>query len=113
MIYVVRQESHRVGLENHEADGGTQMVDTESGPDLGVPEEADHLHLVHIPERVEDKGKARWMVYGGQRKGTELRVYGQPLQMLAHVRRGLEVPEVRRYLDQQVRLDCNSQILCD
>ena len=52
VIHLVKQESHRAGLQNHEADGAAQVVHKEQEPEWRVPERKEHLHLVHIPPRV-------------------------------------------------------------
>ena len=92
VIHLVKQESHRAGMWNHEADGAAQAVDKEQEPEWRVPESKGHLHLVHIPPRV-----------GEEDRGTqELRVYPQPVHMLAKVRGGPEVVELNEYLDGKV-----------
>ena len=55
VIHLVKQESHRAGVGNHEADGAAQAVDKEQEPEWGVPERRDHLHLIHIPPRRGDE----------------------------------------------------------
>ena len=82
IIHLVRQESHRAGVGNHEADGAAQAVDKEQEPEWRVPERKEHLHLVHIPLRAGEEEKARWVVEGDRGK-QELRVYPQPVHMLA------------------------------
>ena len=62
VIHLVKQESHRAGLGNHEADGAAQAVVKEQTPEWRVPERKEHLHLVHIPPRVREEEKARWVV---------------------------------------------------
>ena len=62
VIHLVKQESHRAGVGNHEADGAAQAVDKEQEPEQRVPESKEHLHLVHIPPRVGEEEKARWVV---------------------------------------------------
>ena len=52
VIHVVKQESNRAGLGNHEADGAVQAVDKEREPEWRVPERKEQLHPVHIPPRV-------------------------------------------------------------
>ena len=64
VMHLVKQESHRAGMGNHEADGAAEMVDTEREPDWRVPERTGHLHLVHIPPRAGNKEKAQWVVEG-------------------------------------------------
>ena len=66
-----------------------------------MPEGKKHLHLVHIPPRVEEEEKARW-VAGEDRGKRELRVYPQPVHMLAQVRGGPEVVELNEYLEGKV-----------
>ena len=43
VIHLVKEESHRAGLGNHEADGAAQAVDKEQKPDWKVPERKKHL----------------------------------------------------------------------
>ena len=62
VIHLVKQESHRAGVGNHEADGAAQAVDKEQEPEWRVPESKEHLDLVHIPPRVGEEVKARWVV---------------------------------------------------
>ena len=90
VIHPVKQESHRAGVGSHEADGAAQAVDKEQGPEWKVPERKEHLYLVHIPPRVGEEEKARWVVEEDRGK-RELRVYPQPVHMLAQVRGGPEV----------------------
>ena len=101
VIHLVEQESHRAGVQNHEANGAAQAVDKEQEPEWRVPDGRDHLHLIHIPPRVGDEERARWVVEEdrGRRK---LRVYPQPVHMLAQVRGGPEVVELSRYLEGKV-----------
>ena len=101
VIHLVRQESHRAGVGNHEADGAAQAVDKEQEPVWRVPEREEHLHLVHIPPRVGEEEKARWVVEEDRGK-QELRVYPQPVHMLAQVQRGPEVVELNKYLEGKV-----------
>ena len=101
VIHLVKQESHRAGVGNHEADGAAQAVDKEQEPEWRVPERKEHLHLVHIPPRVGDEEKARWVVEEDRGK-QELRVYPQPVHMLAQVRGGPEVVELNEYLEGKV-----------
>ena len=101
IIHLVKQESHRVGVVNHEADGAAQAVDKEQEPGWRVPERKEHLHLVHIPPRVGNEENARWVVEEDRGK-QELRVYPQPVHMLAQVRGGLEVVELNEYLEGKV-----------
>ena len=93
VIHLVKQESHRAGVGNHEADGAAQAVDKEQEPEWRVPERKEHLHLVHMPPRVKEEQKARWVVEQ-DRGQQELRVYPQPVHMLAQVERGPEVVEL-------------------
>ena len=65
---LVKQESHRAGVGNHEADGAAQAVDKEQEPEWRVPERKEHLHLVHIPPRIGEEEKVRWVIGGGQRQ---------------------------------------------
>ena len=62
VIHLVKQESHRAGVGNHEADGAAQAVDKEQEPEWRVPERNKHLHSVHIRPRVGDEERARWVV---------------------------------------------------
>ena len=101
VIHLVKQESHIAGVGNHEADGAVQAVDKERKPEWRVPERKEHLHLVHIPPRVGEEEKARWLVEEDRGK-QELRVYPQPVHMLAQVRGGLEVVELNEYLEGKV-----------
>ena len=101
VIHLVKQESHRAGVGNHEADGAAQAVDKEQQPEWRVPEIKEHLHLVHIPPRVGDKEKARWALEEDRGK-QEPRVYSQPVHMLAQVRGGPEVVELNEYLQGKV-----------
>ena len=101
VIHLVKQESHRAGVGNHEADGAAQAVDKEQEPEWRVPDRKGHLHLVHIPPRVGDEEKARWVVEEDRGK-QELRVYPQPVHMLAQVRGGPEVVELNEYLEGKV-----------
>ena len=84
VIHLVTQQSHRPELGNHEADGAAQAVDKEQEPEWKVPERREHLHLLHIPPRVEEEEKARWVVEEDREK-RELRVHPQPVHMLAQV----------------------------
>ena len=101
VIHLVKQESHRAGVGNHEAHGAAQAVDKEQEPEWRVPESKEHLHLVHIPPRVGEEEEARWVVEEDRGK-QELRVYPQPVHMLAHVRGGPEVVELNEYLEGKV-----------
>ena len=101
VIHLVKQESHRAGVGNHEADGAAQAVDKEQEPEWRVPESKGHLHLVHIPPRVGEEEKARSVVEEDRGK-QELRVYPQPVHMLAQVRGGPEVVELNEYLEGKV-----------
>ena len=87
VIHMVKQESHRGGVGNHEADGAAKAVDKQQEPEWRVPERGDHLHLIHIPPRVGDEERARWVVEE-DRGRRELRVYPHRVHMLAHVRGG-------------------------
>ena len=101
VIHHVKEESHRAGVGNHVADGAAQAVDKLQEPDWRVPERKEHLHFVHIPPRVGDEEKARWVVEEDRGK-QELRVYPQPVHMLAQVRGGPEVVELNEYLEGKV-----------
>ena len=101
VIHLLKQESHRAGVGNHEADGAAQAVDKEQEPEWRVPERKEHLHLVHIPPRVGEEEKARWVVEEDRGK-RELSVYPQPVDMLAQVRGGPEVVELNEYLEGKV-----------
>ena len=101
VIHLVKQESHRARVGNHEADGAAQAVDKEQDPEWRVQESKGHLHLVHIPPRVREGEKARWVVEEDRGK-QELRVYPQPVHMLAQVRGGPEVVELNKYLEGKV-----------
>ena len=57
-------------------------MDKEQELEWRVPERKEHLHLVHIPLRAGEEEKARWVVEGDRGK-QELRVYPQPVHMLA------------------------------
>ena len=101
VIHLVKQESHRAGVGNHEADGAAQAVDKEQEPEWRVPEKKEHLNLVNIPPRVGDEERARWVVEE-DRGRRELKVYPQPVHMLAQVRGGPEVVEPSEYLEGKV-----------
>ena len=101
IIHLVKQESHRAGVGNYEADGAAQAVDKEQEPEWRVSEGKEHLHLVHIPPRVGEEDKARWVVEEDRGK-QELRVHPQPVHMLAQVRGGPEVVELNEYLEGKV-----------
>ena len=101
VIHVVKQESHRAGVGNHETGGAAQAVDKEQEPEWRVPERKEHLHLVHIPPRVGEEEKARLVVEEDRGK-QELRVYPQPVHMLVQVRGGPEVVELNEYLEGKV-----------
>ena len=62
VIHLVKKESHRAGVGNHEAEGAAQAVDKEQEPEGRVPERKEQLHLVHIPPRIGDKERAQWVV---------------------------------------------------
>ena len=101
VIHLVKQESHRAGVGNHEADGVAQAVDKEQEPEWRGPERKEHLHLVHIPPRVGEEEKSWWVVEEDRGK-RELRVYPQPVHMLVQVRGGPEVVELSEYLEGKV-----------
>ena len=56
---------------------------------------------MHIPPRVGEEEKARWVVEGDRGK-QEPRVYPQLVHMLAQVRGGPEVVELNEYLEGKV-----------
>ena len=56
---------------------------------------------MHIPPRVREEEKARWVVEEDREK-RELRVYPQPVHILAHVRGEPEVVELNMYLEGKV-----------
>ena len=58
-IHLVKQESHRAGVGNHEADGAAQTVVMEREPEWRVPEGKAHLHMTHIPPRAEEEERSR------------------------------------------------------
>ena len=101
VTHLVKQGSHRAGVGNHEVDGAVQAVDKEQEPEWRVPERKEHLQLVHIPPKVGEEKKARWVVEENRGK-RELRVYPQPVHMLAQVRGALEVVELNEYLEGKV-----------
>ena len=101
VIHLVKQESHRAGVGNHEADEAAQAVDKEQEPEWRVQERKEHLHLVHIPPRVGEEEKARWVVEEDRGK-QELRVYPKPVHMLAQVQGGPELVELNKYLEGKV-----------
>ena len=101
IIHLVKHESHRAGVGNHQADGAAQAVDKEQEPEWRVPERKEHLDLVHIPPRVGDEEKARLVVEEDRGK-QGLRVYPQLVHMLAQVRGGPEVVELNKYLEGKV-----------
>ena len=108
VIHLVKQESHRAGVGNHEADGAAQAVHKELEPEWRVPERKEHLHLVHIPLSVGEEEKAKWVVEEDRGK-RELRVYPQPVHMLAQVRGGPEVvPRPPGTLPARAPLGCHS-----
>ena len=76
-------------------------MDKEQAPELRVPERREHLHMIHIPPRVGDEERARWVVEE-DRGRRELRVYPQPVHMLVQVRGGPEVVEPSRNLEGKV-----------
>ena len=47
VIHLVKEESHRAGVGNHEADGAAQAMDKEQELELRVLERREHLHWVH------------------------------------------------------------------
>ena len=68
VIHLVKQGSHRAGVENDEADGAAQAVDKEQEPEWRVPERKEHLYLLHIPPRVgeEEKTHGWWRRTGAE-----------------------------------------------
>ena len=98
VIHLAKQESHRAGVGNHKADGAVQAVDREQEPGWRVPERKEHLHVMHIPPRVAEEARAR-LVLEEDSGRRELRVYPQPVHMLARVRGGLEVVALSTYLE--------------
>ena len=101
VIHLVKQKSHQAGVGNHEADGAAQAVNKEQEPEWRVPEREEHRHMMHIPPRVGEEERARWV--GEEDRGRrELRVYPQPVHMLAQVRGGPEVVALSRYLQGRV-----------
>ena len=101
VIHLVKRESHQAGRGNHEVDAAAQAVHKGQEPEWRVPERKEHLHLVHIPPRVGDEERARWVVEE-DRGRQELRVYPQPVRMLAQARGGPEVVELSEYLEGKV-----------
>ena len=101
VIHLLKQGSHPAGLGNHEADGAAQAVDKEQEPEWRVPERKEHLHLVNIPPKSGDEERARWVVEEDMGR-RELRVFPQPVHMLAQVRSGPEVVELNEYLEGKV-----------
>ena len=77
-------------------------MDKEQETNWGVPERRDHLHFILIPPRVGDEVRARWALEEDMGR-EELRVYPQPVHMLAQEREGSEVVELSRYLKGKVR----------
>ena len=57
--------------------------------------------MVYIHLRAREEEKAGWVVEEDRGK-RELRVYPQPVHMLAQVRGGLEVVELNDYLEGKV-----------
>ena len=94
VIHLVKQESQRAGVGNHE-------IDMDKEPEWRVPERKDHLHLVHIPPRAGDEERAKWVLQE-DRGRWELRVYPQPVHMLAHLRGEPEVVTLSRHLEDRV-----------
>ena len=101
VIHMVKQESHRAGVWNHEADGAAQAVDKGQEPEWSVPERREHLHLIHIPPRVGDEERDRWVVEEDRSK-RELRMYPQPVHMPAKVRGRPQVVERSGYFEGKV-----------
>ena len=62
VVHLVKQESHRAGVGNHEADGAAQAVDMKQEPEWRVPDRNEHLHMMHIPPRVGEQESARLVV---------------------------------------------------
>ena len=101
VIHLVNQGSHRAGVGNREAEGAAQAVDKEQDPEWKVPERRDDLHLIHIPPRVGDEERARWVVEEDSGR-CQLRLYPKPVHMLPQVRGGQEVVELSRYFEGNV-----------
>ena len=66
-----------------------------------MPERREHLRLIHIPPRVGDEERAR-LVLEEDRGKRELRLYPQPVHILAQVGGGLEVVGLSGYLEGKV-----------
>ena len=62
--------------------------------------------MMHIPPRLGDEERARWVVEEDRVK-KELRVYPQPVHMLVQVRGGPEVVALSRYLEGRVGQQVN------
>ena len=101
VIHLVKQGSHRAGVGNNEVDEAAQAVDKEQEPEWRMPERKEHHHLVHIPRRVGEEEKARWVVEEDRGK-RELSVYPRQVHMLAQVRGGPEMVELNEYLEGKV-----------
>ena len=73
-------------------------MDQVQEPERRVQERREHLHLINIPPRSGDEERARWVVEE-DRGRRQLRVYPQPVHMVAQVRGGPEVVGLRGYLE--------------
>ena len=100
--HLVKQELHRAAVGNHAADGAAHAVDKKQEPESRVPERREHLHMMHIPPRVGEEERDRWVVEE-DRGRRELRVYPQLVHMLAQVSGGPEVVALSTYLEGRVR----------
>ena len=76
-------------------------MDKEQEPECSVPDRRDHLRFIHIPPRVGDEERGRWVVEE-DRGRRELRVYPQPVHMLAQVGGRPEVVELSGYFEGKV-----------
>ena len=61
----------------------------------------EHVLMMHIPPRVGEEERARWVVEEDRGK-QELRVYPQPLHIVPQVRGGPEVVTLSTYLEHRV-----------
>ena len=101
VIHLVKQELHRAGVGNHEADEAAQTVDMVQERELRVPEGTEQLNMMQKPPRVGEEERSRSVV-ADDRGRRELRVYPQPVYILAQVRGGSEVVALSRYLEDRV-----------
>ena len=58
VVHLVKRESYRAGVENHEAYGAARAVDKKQEPEWRVLERNEHLHMMHIPPRVVEEKRA-------------------------------------------------------